>query len=45
MLRLLLMLIAACRYRCLYWLMPAPYADGREDSAGAVARPEQLEYG
>lgn len=39
------MLILISAFRCLYWLMPVPYADGiyAADSAGEL--PEQLEYG
>jgi hypothetical protein len=45
MLKFLLMLIAACRYRCLYWLPPVPHAGGNMQSTTVAARPEQLEYG
>jgi len=35
--------LTACRV--LYWLLPAPYADGEYEVAGLIERPLQLEYG
>lgn len=40
---MILILISACR--CLYWLMPVPYADGMYAVTSTGALPEQLEYG
>ena len=39
------MLILVSFYRCLYWLHPAPYADGDLEVAALQQRPHQLEYG
>jgi hypothetical protein len=38
-------LITTLALRCLYWLLPVPYAEGADEAEGSSNRPGQLEYG